>query len=103
MEITAAIEALEALKFPCDVILYTDSNYLKQGIMSWIDNWKKKGWRTAAGKPVKNKDLWMKLDQARLDHEVTWKWVKGHAGDPGNERADEIARRGMSPFLTKNR
>ena len=103
MEITAAIEALEALKFPCDVILYTDSNYLKQGIMSWIDNWKKKGWGTAAGKPVKNKDLWMKLDQARLDHEVTWKWVKGHAGDPGNERADEIARRGMSPFLTKNR
>ena len=103
MEITAAIEALLALKFPCDVTLYTDSNYLKQGIMSWIDNWKKKGWKTAAGKPVKNKDLWMKLDQARLEHEVTWKWVKGHAGDPGNERADEIARRGMAPFLSKKR
>ena len=103
MEITAAIEALLALKFPCDVTLYTDSNYLKQGIMSWIDNWKKKGWKTAAGKPVKNKDLWMKLDQARLEHQVTWKWVKGHAGDPGNERADEIARRGMAPFLSKKR
>ena len=99
MEITAAIEALQALKYPCDVTLYTDSNYLKQGIMSWIDNWKKKGWRTAAGKPVKNKDLWVKLDLARLDHKVTWKWVKGHAGDPGNERADEIARRGMAPYL----
>ncbi len=103
MEIMAAIKALEALKFPCDVTLYTDSNYLKQGIMSWIDNWKKKGWRTAAGKPVKNKDLWIELDAARLPHQVTWKWVKGHAGDPGNERADEIARRGMGPFLSQRK
>lgn len=101
MELMAAIQALEALKYPCNVTLITDSNYVKQGIQSWVAGWKKKGWRTAAGKPVKNKDLWVRLDLAQIDHQMTWKWVKGHAGDPGNERADDIARRGMSPFLDK--
>ena len=99
MEITAAIKALEALKYPCEVTIYTDSNYLKQGIQTWIAGWKRKGWRTAAGKPVKNKDLWILLEAVQEPHNMTWKWVKGHAGDPGNERADEIARRGMAPFL----
>ena len=99
MELLAAIEALEALKYTCKVTLYTDSTYVKQGIDSWINGWKRKGWRTAAGKPVKNKDLWMRLDAARLEHDVTWRWVKGHAGDPGNERADELARAGMAPHL----
>ena len=96
MELLAAIEALEALKMPCRVTLYTDSTYLQQGIKSWIEGWKRKGWRTAAGKPVKNKDLWERLDQARLPHDISWRWVKGHAGDPGNERADELARRGLA-------
>ena len=99
MELMAAIQALEALKFPCSVTIYTDSNYLKQGIQTWIEGWKRKGWRTASGKPVKNKDLWLRLDSIQGEHEMTWKWVKGHAGDPGNERADEIARRGMTPYL----
>ena len=99
MEITAAIKAIEALKYPCEVTIYTDSNYLKQGIQTWIAGWKRKGWRTAAGKPVKNKDLWIELEAVQEPHTMTWKWVKGHAGDPGNERADEIARRGMAPFL----
>ena len=98
MELLAAIEALEALKFSCQVNLYTDSSYVQQGIKSWITGWKRKGWRTAAGKPVKNKDLWMRLDRARSTHHVTWRWVKGHSGDPGNEHADELARRGMAPF-----
>lgn len=100
MELMAAIQALEALKYPCEVTLFTDSNYVKQGIHTWMAGWKRKGWKTAAGKPVKNKDLWIRLDLAQSDHQMTWKWVKGHAGDPGNERADEIARRGMSPYLT---
>lgn len=99
MELIAAIEALDALKFPCLVNLYTDSSYVKQGIESWIANWKRKGWRTAGGKPVKNQDLWMRLEAAQSVHQVTWKWVKGHAGDPGNERADELARSGMTPYL----
>jgi ribonuclease HI len=98
MELLAAIEALEALKFSCQVNLYTDSSYVQQGIKSWITGWKRKGWKTAAGKPVKNKDLWMRLDSARSTHHVTWRWVKGHSGDPGNEHADELARRGMAPF-----
>ena len=95
MELMAAIEALNALKRPCEVTLYTDSTYVKQGIQSWMASWKRKGWRTAANKPVKNQDLWQALDQARERHEVTWRWVKGHAGDPGNERADELARKGL--------
>ena len=98
MELLAAIEGLEALKVPCDVTLYTDSNYVKQGMESWIVGWRKKGWRTAGGKPVKNKDLWTRLDEAQARHQMSWRWVKGHAGDPGNERADELARRGMEPF-----
>lgn len=95
MELQAAIEALNALKRPCEVILYTDSTYVKQGIQSWLASWKRKGWRTASNQPVKNQDLWQALDQAQDRHEVTWRWVKGHAGDPGNERADELARRGL--------
>ena len=94
MELFAAISALEALKRPCTVELHTDSQYLRQGITEWISGWKARGWRTAAKAPVKNDDLWKRLDAARAHHEVSWKWVKGHAGHPLNERADELARRG---------
>jgi len=96
MELTAAIEALEALKRPCTVDLYTDSTYVKSGITEWIHQWKERNWRTAAKKPVKNADLWQKLEQAIARHDVTWHWVKGHAGHPENERADELARAGMA-------
>ncbi len=92
MELTAAIQALEVLKRPCIVELYTDSQYVRQGIMAWMQNWKARGWRTADKKPVKNQDLWERLDRARRPHEVDWRWLKGHAGDPLNERADELAR-----------
>ena len=91
MELTAAIMGLESLTRDCPVRIYTDSKYVLQGITEWIDNWKKKGWKTAARKPVKNDDLWKRLDIARSRHKVEWKWVKGHSGDPGNERADELA------------
>lgn len=94
MELFAAIAALEALKRPCRVELHTDSQYLRQGITEWISGWKARGWRTAAKAPVKNEDLWRRLDAARARHEVSWRWVKGHAGHPLNERADELARRG---------
>ena len=94
MELFAAISALEALKRPCTVELHTDSQYVRQGITEWISGWKARGWRTAAKAPVKNDDLWKRLDAARARHEVTWRWVKGHAGHPLNERADELARRG---------
>ncbi|MBE7217221.1 MAG: ribonuclease HI [Caulobacteraceae bacterium] len=94
MELYAAISALEALKRPCRVELHTDSQYLRQGITEWITGWKARGWRTASKAPVKNDDLWKRLDAARARHEVSWKWVKGHAGHPLNERADELARRG---------
>ena len=94
MEIQAAIAALEALNRPCRVQLHTDSQYLRQGITEWINGWKARGWRTAAKAPVKNDDLWKRLDAARARHEVDWRWVKGHAGHPMNERADELARRG---------
>ncbi len=94
MEIYAAIAALEALKRPCRVQLHTDSQYLRQGITEWISGWKARGWRTASKAPVKNDDLWKRLDLARARHEVDWRWVKGHAGHPMNERADELARRG---------
>ena len=100
MEMTAAIEALEALKGPSEVDLYTDSNYLRGGITSWIKGWKKNGWRTAARKPVKNVELWQRLEQAEERHTVRWHWVKGHVGHDENERADELAREGMEPFLT---
>lgn len=91
MELTAAIEGLRALKRPCDVELYTDSKYVMQGIGEWIENWKRNGWKTAARKPVKNADLWQQLDAATAPHKVRWKWVKGHSGVAGNERADQLA------------
>lgn len=102
MELTAAIEALEALKGPSDVELHTDSNYLRGGITSWIKGWKRNGWRTADKKPVKNAELWQRLEQAEARHSVSWHWVKGHAGHDGNERADELAREGMAPFLGRS-
>lgn len=92
MELTAAIESLESLKRPMTVILWTDSQYLRQGITLWLAGWRARGWRTADKKPVKNQDLWERLDAARLRHRVEWRWLKGHAGDPLNERADELAR-----------
>ena len=100
MELTAAIEALNALKQPCKIDLHTDSNYLREGITSWIAKWNKNGWRTANKKPVKNSDLWKRLETARGRHEVRWHWVKGHAGHSENERADELAREGMAPYQT---
>jgi ribonuclease HI len=103
MELTAAIEALEALKAPSEVDLYTDSNYLRGGITSWIKSWKKNGWRTADRKPVKNAELWERLEKASLPHAVRWHWVKGHVGHDANERADELAREGMAPFLADRR
>jgi ribonuclease HI len=92
MELMAAIMALEALKSPCRVDLYTDSNYVRHGIMEWIKGWKAKGWKTADKKPVKNQELWQRLDAAAARHSVTWHWVKGHDGHPENERADALAR-----------
>jgi ribonuclease HI len=101
MELMAAISALDALKVPSHVDLHTDSEYVQKGISSWIHGWKKKGWRTAAGTPVKNAELWRRLDEARQRHEVIWNWVRGHAGHAENERADELAREGMRPFLRR--
>ena len=95
MELLAAIRALEALKEPCTVELTTDSQYVKGGITEWIHGWKKNGWKTANRKPVKNLELWQALDEAVSRHKVNWHWIKGHAGHPENERADELARRGM--------
>jgi ribonuclease HI len=95
MELMAVIEALNALKKPCTVVLYTDSNYVRQGITTWIHSWKLKGWKTADKKPVKNEDLWKTLDEAAKRHKVDWRWVKGHAGDPGNEKADALANAGV--------
>lgn len=92
MELMAAIAALEALKRPSSVVLVSDSAYLRSGITSWIDGWKRNGWRTADKKPVKNEDLWRRLDAARAPHRVEWRWTKGHAGDPRNERVDRLAR-----------
>jgi ribonuclease HI len=99
MELTAAISALEALKRACEVDLHTDSQYLRQGVTGWMFGWKKNGWRTADRKPVKNEDLWRRLDDATGRHKIDWRWVRGHAGDEMNERADELARAGMKPFL----
>lgn len=98
MELLAAIEALNALKGDCVVDLHTDSTYVRNGITDWIKKWKSNGWRTANRKPVKNMDLWTSLEQARERHEISWHWVKGHAGHPENERADELAREGMQPY-----
>lgn len=94
MELMAAIEALNALKKGSKVTLHTDSTYVKDGLTKWMAGWKRNGWKTAAKKPVKNKDLWLTLDEACARHDVSWKWVKGHAGDEGNERADALARKG---------
>ena len=99
MELRAAIEALHALKGgPHEVHIHTDSSYVKDGISGWIHGWKRNGWRTAAKKPVKNAELWQALDAATQSHRIEWHWVKGHAGHPDNERADELARMGMAPF-----
>ena len=95
MELTAAIMALKEIKEPCEIILYTDSKYVLQGIEEWIHNWKKRGWRGANKKPVKNIDLWKELDELRDKHNIKWKWVKGHSGDPGNEIADMLANKGI--------
>ncbi len=103
MELFAAISALTALKEPCTIDLHTDSAYVRDGITRWIDGWKRNGWRTADRKPVKNAELWQALDAARARHKVSWHWVKGHAGHPENERADELARAGMEPFKPKKR
>jgi len=96
MELTAVIEALASLKRRCKVRLHTDSQYVHNGISAWIHDWKKRGWRTADRKPVKNVDLWMKLDELVQKHDVEWIWVRGHHGNPGNERADELANRGAA-------
>jgi ribonuclease HI len=99
MELLAAISALEAIRRKrAKVELWTDSSYVKDGISKWIHGWKKNGWKTAEKKPVKNADLWQRLDEARLKHDITWHWIKGHAGHDMNERADELAREGMAPF-----
>jgi len=98
MELLAAITALEALSKPAAITIVTDSAYVKNGVTGWIHGWKRNGWKTAAKKPVKNVELWQRLDAAQQRHEVTWHWVRGHAGHPENERADALARAGMAPF-----
>jgi ribonuclease HI len=98
MELKAAIEALTALTRACEVDIYTDSQYVRGGVTGWMENWKRNGWKTSDKKPVKNEDLWRELDAARQRHSIAWHWVKGHAGHPENERADELARMGMAPF-----
>jgi len=99
MELTAVIEALAALKRRSRVVLHTDSQYVQKGITEWIHGWKAKGWRTASKQPVKNVDLWKRLDSLVAGHDVEWRWVKGHAGDPGNERADALANLGVDSLL----
>jgi ribonuclease HI len=95
MELMGAIQALEALTQPCSVLLHTDSKYVIDGIQNWLVNWKKRGWKTASNTPVKNEDLWRRLDTAIQRHTIDWRWVKGHAGIPGNEKADELANKGI--------
>ena len=99
MELTAVIEALTSLKRRCSVTLFTDSEYVRNGITTWIHGWKARGWKTADKKPVKNVELWQRLDLLNAGQEVTWRWVKGHSGDPGNERADQLANRGVESVL----
>lgn len=101
MELTAAIEALEALVRPTVITVVTDLNYLRDGITKWLAGWKRNGWMTAGRKPVKNEDLWRRLDEAAARHDVHWQWVRGHAGHPENEAADALARAGMQPFKPK--
>lgn len=98
MELMAAISALEALTRPSTIVIVTDSNYVKNGVTQWIHGWKRNGWKTADRKPVKNVELWQRLDAAQAAHNVEWRWIKGHAGHAENERADELARAGMAPF-----
>ncbi|MCY3604129.1 MAG: ribonuclease HI [Gammaproteobacteria bacterium] len=99
MELTAALRALEALKRPCRVVLHTDSTYVQKGMKGWLDNWKRNGWKTANKKPVRNEDLWRDLDKICARHSVEWRWVRGHAGNPGNERADMLAREAMNSLV----
>jgi ribonuclease HI len=101
MELLAAINALEALEKPSEITVVTDSAYVKGGITEWIRNWKRRGWRTSGGDPVKNEDLWRRLEEAASRHKVVWRWIKGHAGHAENERADALARAGMAPFKTR--
>ena len=95
MELTAAIRGLDALKRHCRIIVHTDSEYVRRGISEWMDNWKQRGWKTAPKKPVKNEDLWRQLDEAAQRHDIEWRWVRGHDGNPGNERADALANLGL--------
>lgn len=95
MELLAVIRSLEALKRQCQVVIHTDSQYVQKGMTEWLPNWKRRNWRTADKKPVKNADLWQRLDELVQQHEVSWRWVRGHAGDPGNERADQLANLGV--------
>ena len=103
MELLAAIHTLETLERPTEITIVTDSQYVKNGVTSWIHGWKKNGWKTAARKPVKNVELWQRLDEAQARHSVIWEWVKGHAGHLENERADALARTGMAPFKPNDR
>jgi ribonuclease HI len=103
MELTAVIRALEALNRQCRIKLHTDSKYVQQGITAWIHDWKKRGWKTAARKPVKNVDLWRRLDELAREHEIEWIWVRGHSGHDGNERADELANRGVASVQGEGR
>lgn len=102
MEMTAAIEALNSLKRPCNVVLHTDSTYVRNGITAWLKNWKRNNWKTAAKKPVKNADLWQALDTASQRHQIDWRWVKGHAGVPGNELADQLANDAMDELKAQS-
>ena len=101
MELLAAIQALESLKRSCKVSLYTDSQYVRKGIIEWMDNWKKRGWKTAARKPVKNQDLWISLDKAIARHDIDWHWVKGHSGIEGNEHADNLANEAIDKMMNE--
>ena len=103
MELLAAIEALRSLKRPCTVEFHTDSEYLRRGITEWLANWKRNGWKTAARKPVKNADLWQRLEEVAAAHDIRWHWVKGHSGNPGNERADELANLAIDEMLANTR
>lgn len=102
MELRAVIEALKMLKRPCVVVVHTDSQYVQKGMNEWIENWKRRNWRTANKKPVKNADLWQELDALAQQHQLSWQWVRGHAGDPGNERADDLANLGVDSMLQRN-
>ncbi|MYN14140.1 ribonuclease HI [Pusillimonas sp. TS35] len=103
MELMAVIQALRALKRRCDVVVHTDSQYVQKGMNEWLVNWKRRGWLTAEKKPVKNADLWRELDELVAEHVVSWRWVRGHAGDPGNERADELANMGVELMRDEQR